>query len=52
MRRPGCRTAVGATPLDIVIYNAGIWESSAFRPGYSFDRGAGCGDGEHHRRSI
>jgi len=28
---------LGATPLDIAVYNAGIWESTAFHPGYSFD---------------
>jgi short-subunit dehydrogenase len=28
---------LGAMPLDVAIYNAGIWESSAFGRGYSFD---------------
>ena len=30
--------ALAAKPLDVAIYNAGIWESSAFGPGYSFDK--------------
>jgi short-subunit dehydrogenase len=28
--------AVGDTPLDIVVYNAGIWEHNAFRDSYEF----------------
>jgi NAD(P)-dependent dehydrogenase (short-subunit alcohol dehydrogenase family) len=28
--------AVGHTPLDVVIYNAGIWEHDAFRDSYDF----------------
>jgi short-subunit dehydrogenase len=28
---------VGQVPLDLAIYNAGIWESSAFSSAYSFD---------------
>ena len=27
------------TPLDVVIYNAGIWEHNAFRDSYDFMRG-------------
>jgi short-subunit dehydrogenase len=30
--------ALGTNSLDVAIYNAGIWESSAFSPGYSFDK--------------
>jgi len=30
--------ALGANPLDVAIYNAGIWESSAFSSAYSFDQ--------------
>jgi len=33
---PVVATTVGDTPLDIVIYNAGIWEHSAFRDSYDF----------------
>ncbi len=29
--------AIGAGPLDVVIYNAGIWEDEAFSPGYRFE---------------
>jgi NAD(P)-dependent dehydrogenase (short-subunit alcohol dehydrogenase family) len=33
---PTVANAVGGTPLDIVIYNAGIWEHNAFRDSYAF----------------
>jgi NAD(P)-dependent dehydrogenase (short-subunit alcohol dehydrogenase family) len=33
---PVVATVVGDTPLDIVIYNAGIWEHSAFHDSYDF----------------
>src|SRR5262245_37522256 len=29
--------ALSATPLDIAIYNAGIWEDTAFSSAYRFD---------------
>src|SRR5262245_44433234 len=29
--------ALGANPLDVAIYNAGIWEGTAFGPGYRFE---------------
>jgi short-subunit dehydrogenase len=29
--------AVGTNPLDVAIYNAGIWEETAFSPAYRFD---------------
>lgn len=30
------KTALGDTPLDVVLYNAGIWEDSAFSSNYDF----------------
>ena len=35
---PAVAGAVGDTPLDVVIYNAGIWEHNAFRDTYDFMR--------------
>ncbi|MBM4423637.1 MAG: SDR family oxidoreductase [Chloroflexi bacterium] len=42
LRKPGAADsiagAVGGQPLDVLIYNAGIWEASAFGPEYKFER--------------
>lgn len=38
--------AIGDNPLDMAIYNAGIWEHNAFRPTYDF---ADVEDGETER---
>ncbi len=35
---PTVARAAGDTPLDVVIYNAGIWEHNAFRDSYDFMR--------------
>jgi NAD(P)-dependent dehydrogenase (short-subunit alcohol dehydrogenase family) len=35
---PIVASAVGDTPLDVVIYNAGIWEHNAFQDSYDFMR--------------
>ena len=31
------RAALGETRLDVLLYNAGIWEKGAFGPGYNFE---------------